>query len=467
MAFSSRCCGRKGFSIPYFNNYFIFLAVVDDLLRELQYGEVRDLEEQLRMVREEKENLVQQLSKKSTSADNVVAEAKNMIRRGSSDTSDIEEGDEYTMNNQLKELSEMKDTFKNRESVYQMEIKRITDEMDELKELLVDVENEKNSLEETSKEENKQLSDELLQLKSKQRDSDNLIKKLQGELNTLKEAKSETQAGMKTAYDDLKHINGQLTVIYKNACKINGEEPKSISMTAKQSEVESANTPAQSSKLVTCIKEQVQSLHLALDQVVGNLKSGGEQTNHRSEILGENTHLKEQILKLHTLIATKREQISTLRTVLKANKSTYEVALANLKSRYENDKALQTDANGQLKKQIKSLKSECQTFASLRSMFATRCEEYIQQLDEKNKLLIAAEDEKRTLNQLLKQAIHQKVALTQRLEEFEIARERLRQFTKKNVKPGASGTSQAASSSSSGTKMPAAAKTTPKPVTRV
>ena len=47
---------------------------------------------------------------------------------------------------------------------------------------------------------------------------------------------------------------------------------------------------------------------------------------------------------------------------------------------------------------------------------------------------MAAEEEKRTLNQLLKQAIHQKVALTQRVEEFEIARERLRQFTKKNSK---------------------------------
>jgi protein bicaudal D len=35
----------------------------------------------------------------------------------------------------------------------------------------------------------------------------------------------------------------------------------------------------------------------------------------------------------------------------------------------------------------------------------------------------SAEDEKKTLNQLLRMAIHQKLALTQRLEELEMASE--------------------------------------------
>ena len=160
------------------------------------------------------------------------------------------------------------------------------------------------------------------------------------------------------------------------------------------------------------------------------------------------------------MLATKREQISTLRTVLKANKATYEVALANLKSRYENDKALQTEANAQLKQQIRSLKSECQTFASLRSMFATRCEEYVEQLSEKQKSINAAEEEKRTLNALLKQAIHQKIALTQRLEEFELARERLRQFTKKNIKGSSSKNTSATPNSKN-------SSSSAKPITRV
>ena len=435
---------------------------MEDLLRELQFGEVRDLEEQLRIVREEKENLAQQLTKQS-SADRVLSEAEDLVRHaGSSDSSDIEEGDEYTINNQLKELSDIKDTFKNRETVYQMEIKRMNDQVDELKDLLVTVENEKNSMEENSKEESKHLSDELLLLKSKLRDSTNLVKSLQEDIKVFEENKDETQKSLKTADDDLRHTCHQLAVVYKNVCSINREQPKNIAIPAKLNDESNIVTPAQSAKLVYCVKEQVQTLHLALDQAISHFKNGGGE---QSELIGENTQLKQHILKLQTLISTKREQISTLRTVLKANKSTYEVALANLKSRYENDKSIQTEANAQLKKQIKSLKSECQTFTSLRSMFSTRCEEYIHQLDDKQKAILAAEEEKRTLNQLLKQAIHQKVALTQRLEEFEIARERLRQFTKKNVKPSASGTNTTASAGTAS--RPSSKATTGKPVTRV
>lgn len=51
-------------------------------------------------------------------------------------------------------------------------------------------------------------------------------------------------------------------------------------------------------------------------------------------------------------------------------------------------------------------------FASL------RCDEYVTQLDEMQRQLAAAEDEKKTLNSLLRMAIQQKLALTQRLEDL-------------------------------------------------
>ena len=93
-------------------------------------------------------------------------------------------------------------------------------------------------------------------------------------------------------------------------------------------------------------------------------------------------------------------------------------------------------------------------------MFATRCEEYVEQLSEKQKSINAAEEEKRTLNALLKQAIHQKIALTQRLEEFELARERLRQFTKKNIKGSSSKNTSATPNSKN-------SSSSAKPITRV
>lgn len=124
------------------------------------------------------------------------------------------------------------------------------------------------------------------------------------------------------------------------------------------------------------------------------------------------------------MLTTKREQIGTLRAVLKANKQTAEVALANLKSKYENEKLIVTETMSKLRNELKSLKEDAATFASLRAMFAARCDEYVTQLDELQRQLQAAEEEKKTLNSLLRMAIEQKLALTQRLEDLEMDNER-------------------------------------------
>ncbi|KAM6961936.1 LOW QUALITY PROTEIN: protein bicaudal D homolog 1-like [Tautogolabrus adspersus] len=126
----------------------------------------------------------------------------------------------------------------------------------------------------------------------------------------------------------------------------------------------------------------------------------------------------EEILKLKSLLSTKREQIATLRLVLKANKQTAEGALTNLKSKYDSEKSMVTDTMMKLRNELKALKEDAATFSSLRAMFATRCDEYVTQLDEMQRQLSAAEDEKKTLNSLLRMAIQQKLALTQRLEDL-------------------------------------------------
>ena len=76
-----------------------------------------------------------------------------------------------------------------------------------------------------------------------------------------------------------------------------------------------------------------------------------------------------------------------------------------------------------LRNELRLLKEDAATFSSLRAMFAARCEEYVTQVDELQQQLTAAEEEKKTLNQLLRLAVQQKLALTQRLEELEVDRE--------------------------------------------
>ncbi|XP_044041907.1 protein bicaudal D homolog 1-like isoform X2 [Siniperca chuatsi] len=166
------------------------------------------------------------------------------------------------------------------------------------------------------------------------------------------------------------------------------------------------------------IRDQVKHLQRAVDRSLQLSRQRAAARELAPLLDKDKESCMEEILKLKSLLSTKREQIATLRLVLKANKQTAEGALANLKSKYEAEKSMVTDAMMKLRNELKALKEDAATFSSLRAMFATRCDEYMTQLDEMQRQLAAAEDEKKTLNSLLRMAIQQKLALTQRLEDL-------------------------------------------------
>ncbi|KAG9280120.1 hypothetical protein AMEX_G2787 [Astyanax mexicanus] len=171
------------------------------------------------------------------------------------------------------------------------------------------------------------------------------------------------------------------------------------------------------------IRDQIKHLQKAVDRSL-QLSRQRAAARELAPLLDKDKEAcMEEILKLKSLLSTKREQIATLRLVLKANKQTAEVALANLKSKYEMEKSMVTETMMKLRNELKALKEDAATFSSLRAMFATRCDEYVTQLDEMQRQLAAAEDEKKTLNSLLRMAIQQKLALTQRLEDLEFDHE--------------------------------------------
>ncbi|XP_054475978.1 protein bicaudal D homolog 1 isoform X1 [Anoplopoma fimbria] len=173
------------------------------------------------------------------------------------------------------------------------------------------------------------------------------------------------------------------------------------------------------------IRDQIKHLQRAVDRSL-QLSRQRAAARELAPMLDKDKELcMEEILKLKSLLSTKREQIATLRLVLKANKQTAEGALANLKSKYENEKTMVTETMMKLRNELKALKEDAATFSSLRAMFATRCDEYVTQLDDMQRQLAAAEDEKKTLNSLLRMAIQQKLALTQRLEDLEFDHEQI------------------------------------------
>ncbi|XP_068567747.1 protein bicaudal D homolog 2 isoform X2 [Cebidichthys violaceus] len=178
--------------------------------------------------------------------------------------------------------------------------------------------------------------------------------------------------------------------------------------------------PSNVRNLVAVIRCQIKHLRVAVDlcRQRGAMPYSGFSSSGESERDAES--LMEEVLKLKSLLSTKREQIATLRTVLKANKQTAELALSNLKTKYETEKSMVSETMMKLRNELKALKEDAATFSSLRVMFASRCDQYVTQLDEMQRQLAAAEDEKRTLNSLLRMAIQQKLALTQRLEDLEV-----------------------------------------------
>ncbi|XP_077368192.1 protein bicaudal D homolog 2 [Festucalex cinctus] len=313
--------------------------------------------------------------------------------------------------------------------------------------------------------------------------------KLEKELRKLSDVAGESQGSLSVAQDELVTFSEELATLYNHVCMCNNETPNRVMLDfykegkggrsspegrgrrspilltkglfpepAKSEHNDGVPSPGSSLpspvsehrrepmniyNLVAIIRDQIKHLQLAVDrttelsrQRVASLELGTVADKDQEACM-------EEILKLKSLLSTKREQIATLRTVLKANKQTAEVALANLKSKYENEKAMVTETMMKLRNELKTLKEDAATFSSLRAMFATRCDEYVTQLEAMQRQLAAAEDEKKTLNSLLRMAIQQKLGLTQRLEDLEFDHEQTRR-TGAGVRPKTRGKAPAA-----------------------
>jgi protein bicaudal D len=467
-------------------------GLVDDLMKELQFSELRDLEDQLAQLNSEKAALTNALAqrnkevlklKEEFSAFSTIQDSQKLRKeiQGAAPASN----DVFVLNNQIKELEELKKIVKNyhhKESKAQMVIKNLHVELDEVR--------AKNaSLQGKAEEADflcnrvKELEEKILNLKAKEEESDQTIRTLREDVQSMTSLAGEAKGSLTCTQDELKLVSEDLAKLYQQVCTANGDTPnqivlehlKTLSPRYKLTKPmngtlimngdvknitedektypdkngddqkddehpEESGDPLACYKLITAVRDQVRFLRRAVEKTVDISRERREGhpagSDHEVEDVtpADGGSLQDQVLKLQRLAATKREQITTLRTVLKANKSTYEVALANLKSRYESDKALQNEVITKLKRNLKSIQAESATFQSLRSMFAQRCEDYVAQVDDLQRRLTAAEEEKKTLNHLLRKAIHQKIALTQRLEEFELARERLRAYTRRNFK---------------------------------
>uniref|UniRef100_A0A671S801 Bicaudal D homolog 1a n=1 Tax=Sinocyclocheilus anshuiensis TaxID=1608454 RepID=A0A671S801_9TELE len=451
------------------------LHPVSDLFSELNLSEIQKLKQQLLQVEREKAVLLSNLQESQTQLQHTqgalteqhkrvhrLTERFNAMKRLYSDKEfDTEESEknevpingccDYEADINGMELLECK---------YRVAMTEVIDLKAELKALK---EKYNQSLENQSEESNhsegkvQALEEQVKRLEKACREGRERVSSLEVELRCSSVMASESNGMLNTAQDELVTFSEELAQLYYHVCLCNNETPNRVMLdyyrqsrvTRTKGEGGSPNktpfgSPINGSSLSpspvpetgdlrrepmniynlnAIIRDQIKHLQKAVDRSL-QLSRQRAAARELAPILDKDKEVcMEEILKLKSLLSTKREQIATLRLVLKANKQTAEVALANLKSKYENEKSMVTETMKKLRNELKALKEDAATFSSLRAMFATRCDEYVTQLDEMQRQLAAAEDEKKTLNSLLRMAIQQKLALTQRLEDLEFDHE--------------------------------------------
>ncbi|KAM4612512.1 protein bicaudal D homolog 2 [Polymixia lowei] len=483
-------------------------SLVDDLLSELNISEIQKLKQQLVQVEREKVALLtslQESQKQLEQAHGTLSEQQETVGRLTEnlsamrklqaskerqsaldsekerDSRDDGDGDYYELDINGPEILQCKYTVAVSEAgELRQELKTLRTEYQECR---TQYEEERARLENDVQE----LSARLASLEKSSLAERGEVARLEKELRLVSEAAGESQGSLNVAQDELVTFSEELANLYNHVCMCNNETPNRVMLDYykqgkasirggregkerhsspvlltnglipenEPGKTEASNAPAPEHRpepmniynLVAIIRDQIRHLQQAVDrttelsrQRLATLELSTVTDKDKEACLGE-------ILKLKSLLSTKREQIATLRTVLKANKQTAEVALANLKSKYDTEKTIVTETMMKLRNELKALKEDAATFSSLRAMFATRCDEYVTQLDDMQRQLTAAEDEKKTLNSLLRMAIQQKLALTQRLEDLEFDHEQARRSS--NTGAGGKGKMKGKGASSS------------------
>uniref|UniRef100_UPI00398E6B5F protein bicaudal D homolog 2-like isoform X1 n=1 Tax=Pristiophorus japonicus TaxID=55135 RepID=UPI00398E6B5F len=423
-------------------------GLVSDLFSELSLSEIQKLKQQLVQVEREKALLLAS-----------VQELQQRLEGSSQDGVVSEHGGEEARRPQALEAQYR---------AAMAEILQLKAELKELEVKYLECDAKHQEEQERWELETKELADNIqLHVKGSQEDQDCIVR-LQKELRAISKVASDSQGGLSRAQDELVAFSEELASLYHHVCLCNNVTPNRVMLDYFKEGRGRAGPPLRrrrssdrfgravdpdnsggsggdlsprslpSSPVPEASDPQREPLHvLNLSAVIRNqikhLQAVVELSRQRAALQllvpgaeRDKEALIEEVLKLKSLLSTKREQIATLRTVLKANKQTAEVALSNLKSKYDNEKGLVSDTMVKLRNELKALKEDAATFSSLRSMFASRCDQYVTQLDEMQRQLAAAEDEKKTLNSLLRMAIQQKLALTQRLEDQDAKPDSLR-----------------------------------------
>ncbi|XP_011869463.1 PREDICTED: protein bicaudal D isoform X2 [Vollenhovia emeryi] len=424
-----------------------------DLFSEIHLNELKKLEKQLELAETEKAHLTQNLRESQYAVEKSQTELQSFVARIVQLAAHVQSL--HHLHSKLPEKQSEETTLDKLNQAVVQYHQWSTMSAREINQLQKDLSELENGL--TVSDSTQQLRTELTNLRNKLLDTEQRSMQLESDVSTLSKLTAEAGGFLDSAQNDLQNLSDELAQLYHHVCTVNGETPSRVVLDHEKSEIvpeqeeengkmdwcrtlfktdikikdlESLSKAKEIAKHIETAMDQIKHLRNAVEHTIELSKVKGMQSNicnvckaSVNENKGDVTDLQEQVIRLKALLSAKREQIATLRTVLKSNKNTAEVALTNLKSKYENEKSIVNETMLKLRNELRMLKENAATFSSLRAMFAARCEEYVTQVDELQRQLTVAEDDRKTLNQLLRLAVQQKLGLTMKLEELEVDRE--------------------------------------------
>lgn len=197
---------------------------------------------------------------------------------------------------------------------------------------------------------------------------------------------------------------------------------------------------SQSLFAIVQLHDQLRSVRMPLEQFTRTMleKSLAHSTAKRvpsdpsspvvmSAVGGKKTNLELEasISKWKAKLAHKSEEINNLRAIMKARSTTTDVAISSLRSKLEGQaRAYQTELS-RLKHQLKTLKKEKDEHLSLRTMYAKRCEEYVNEITKMKRDIESKKVDYEDVMMLLKKTIQRKLELATELEEYRMEQERV------------------------------------------
>lgn len=284
------------------------------------------------------------------------------------------------------------------------------------------------------------LEEDLKRMRESSTEQSETIAKLQKTLASQGQSLEDAENGLKETKRDMMAVTEELAGLCTYVRVLNGDvDSEKGEMAYKSTEsseplISTISLGTSCLQLVARVKVQTRSLKQTVERTVQMMleRSRGLGLGAKDDVTsGHMEELEKRLGRLQRQLSSKKEEIATLKVLLRANRSTSETSFLHAKSRFEDEKKALEREIDHLKAGMQVMIQRESEFNVLRSVFANRCDEYVSQLADLQHRLKAAEEEKVTLEGMLSQAIKQKLAARQKLEEYEIERERLYNIPRK------------------------------------